>query len=106
VEIMQHNFVKALMSIGHPGESEETAWRFAVAGRRVDDFDCTIITVYPSTPYYDYAVPGETDRAFGFTPSRRPATGSTPTRSILPPPRTIIRATPTADTGRLSTPII
>ncbi|MDA0335146.1 MAG: radical SAM protein [bacterium] len=51
--------VKALMSIGHPGESFETvaqteAWLLQV---RPDDFDCTIITTYPGTPYYDEAVP-------------------------------------------------
>ena len=51
--------VKALMSIGHPGESEETVvetrdWLMKV---KPDDFDVTIITTYPGTPYYDYAVP-------------------------------------------------
>lgn len=51
--------VKALMSIGHPGESAETventrAWLLRV---RPDDFDVTIITVYPGTPYYDDAEP-------------------------------------------------
>jgi len=51
--------VKALMSIGHPGESEETVvetrdWLLKV---KPDDFDVTIITTYPGTPYYDYAVP-------------------------------------------------
>ncbi len=51
--------VKALMSMGHPGESEETAlqthqWMVDVAP---DDFDVTIITTYPGTPYYDEAVP-------------------------------------------------
>jgi radical SAM superfamily enzyme YgiQ (UPF0313 family) len=51
--------VKALMSIGHPGETEETVqdlrdWLLEV---RPDDFDCTIITTYPGTPYYDEAVP-------------------------------------------------
>lgn len=51
--------VKALMSIGHPGESETSAlavqkWLVAVGA---DDFDCTIITTYPGTPYYDFAVP-------------------------------------------------
>jgi len=50
--------VKALMSIGHPGESRETVlatrdWLLAV---QPDDFDLTIITTYPGTPYYDYAV--------------------------------------------------
>lgn len=50
--------VKALMSIGHPGESEATImdtheWLMQV---RPDDFDCTVITTYPGTPYYDQAV--------------------------------------------------
>jgi len=54
----KHNLkVKALMSIGHPGESEETVkdtrnWLMEV---HPDDFDVTIITTYPGTPYYDYA---------------------------------------------------
>ena len=51
--------VKALMSIGHPAESEETVrdtqqWLLRVAP---DDFDCTVITAYPGTPYYDEALP-------------------------------------------------
>lgn len=61
VEIARrHNLkVKALMSLGHPGESPETAidlhdWLIKV---HPDDFDCTIITTYPGTPYYDEAVP-------------------------------------------------
>lgn len=50
--------VKALMSIGHPGESEETVmqtrqWLLDV---KPADFDVTIITTYPGTPYYDHAV--------------------------------------------------
>lgn len=49
--------VKALMSIGHPGESLETVndtrdWLLAV---KPDDFDVTIITPYPGSPYYDHA---------------------------------------------------
>lgn len=53
--------VKALMSIGHPGETHDSA---AVVQRwlcevRPADFDCTIITTYPGTPYYDEAVPHE-----------------------------------------------
>jgi len=49
--------VKALMSLGHPGEDEDTV-------RAVDDwlretapadFDCTVITPYPGSPYYDGA---------------------------------------------------
>ena len=53
--------VKALMSIGHPGESVETVeethkWLLEV---KPDDFDVTIITTYPGSPYYDDAVPDE-----------------------------------------------
>jgi anaerobic magnesium-protoporphyrin IX monomethyl ester cyclase len=51
--------VKALMSLGHPGESEEMVeqTRDWLLTRKPDDFDCTIITTYPGTPYYDEAVP-------------------------------------------------
>ncbi len=50
--------VKALMSIGHPGETrqtieETTKWLIET---RPDDFDVSIITTYPGTPYYDEAV--------------------------------------------------
>jgi len=49
--------VKALMSFGHPGESEETilATRDWLLQEKPDDFDCTIITTYPGCPYYDGA---------------------------------------------------
>ncbi len=54
---------KALMSLGHPGESKETIeesieW---VLTNRPDDVDWTIITQYPGSPYYDRSiyVPGE-----------------------------------------------
>lgn len=51
--------VKALMSLGHPAESEATAretrdWLVEVGP---DDLDVTIITTYPGTPYYDHATP-------------------------------------------------
>ena len=51
--------VKALMSVGHPGESEETigAIRDWLIRSNVDEFDCTVITTYPGTPYYDMADP-------------------------------------------------
>lgn len=50
--------VKALMSIGHAGESLETVaetkrWLLEVTP---DDFDATIITVYPGTPYWDQTI--------------------------------------------------
>lgn len=50
--------VKALMSFGHAGETPETteATRRWLRAVRPDDFDVTIITVYPGTPYYDDAV--------------------------------------------------
>ncbi len=49
--------VKALMSVGHPGESAASIqavqdWLLDV---KPDDFDCTVITNYPGTPYYDEA---------------------------------------------------
>ena len=50
--------VKALMSIGHPGESKETvlATKDWLLEEKPDDFDCTVITTYPGTPYYDSAL--------------------------------------------------
>lgn len=50
--------VKALMSLGHPGESVVTAeetrkWLLDV---HPSDFDVTVITPYPGSPYYDQAV--------------------------------------------------
>lgn len=49
--------MKALMSIGHPGESEETVrdtvdWVLKVQPK---DVDFTVITPYPGSPYYDKA---------------------------------------------------
>ena len=61
--------VKALMSFGHPGESEETvlATRDWLLQEKPDDFDCTVITTYPGTPYYDGAVHvGEGTYAYGY----------------------------------------
>ncbi|HEX9284345.1 MAG TPA: radical SAM protein, partial [Nitrospirales bacterium] len=55
----RHNLkVKALMSVGHPGESEETikATRDWLLTVKPDDFDATVITTYPGTPYFDEAV--------------------------------------------------
>ena len=55
--------VKALMSVGHPGETEQSIMdvRDWLIKMKVDDFDCTIITTYPGTPYYDLAVPHDTE---------------------------------------------
>jgi anaerobic magnesium-protoporphyrin IX monomethyl ester cyclase len=50
--------VKALMSLGHPGESGQTVaeTREWLLEERPEDFDVTIITPYPGSPYYDDAV--------------------------------------------------
>lgn len=50
--------VKALMSVGHPGESEKTIletqqWLLDV---NPEEIDVTVITPYPGSPYYDDAV--------------------------------------------------
>ena len=49
--------IKALMSVGHPGESAESIGNICdwLINMQVDDFDCTVITTYPGTPYYDMA---------------------------------------------------
>ena len=62
--------VKALMSIGHPGESRETidetrAWLHTMPQDNLRDIDFTIIAVYPGTAYYDGAV--ETDQGWCYT---------------------------------------
>ncbi len=49
---------KALMSLGHPGESPETIentkkWLIQI---KPEEFDCTVVTPYPGSPYYDLAV--------------------------------------------------
>ncbi|MEM7167236.1 MAG: radical SAM protein [Planctomycetota bacterium] len=51
--------VKALMSVGHPGETKETIreTRDWLLENKPDDFDVTIITTYPGTPYFDRAEP-------------------------------------------------
>lgn len=50
--------VKALMSIGHPGETRDSvvAIRNWLIEQKADDFDITIITPYPGSPYHDEAV--------------------------------------------------
>ena len=55
----KHNLkIKSLMSVGHPGESDNTIndiSKFLISNE-TDDFDCSIITPYPGTPYYDKSV--------------------------------------------------
>lgn len=55
--------IKALMSLGHPGESEETIqetkeWLLAMKPK---SFDITRMTVYGGTPYFDDAFPHPTE---------------------------------------------
>ena len=47
--------IKSLMSVGHPGESEQTINDISnfLIKNETDDFDCSVITPYPGTPYYD-----------------------------------------------------
>ena len=50
--------VKALMSIGHAGESAQSVentkqW---LLDTEPEEFDCTIITTYPGSPYFDDAI--------------------------------------------------
>jgi len=55
----RHNLkVKALMSVGHPGESETTVQETAnwLCSVQPADFDATLITTYPGTPYFDEAI--------------------------------------------------
>lgn len=49
---------KALMSVGHAGENKRSIYDLQDWLLRVkpDDFDCTIITTFPGTPYYDEAL--------------------------------------------------
>lgn len=61
--------VKALMSLGHPGESRVTAqetldWLLAV---KPSDFDVTVITPYAGSPYFDDASPTEVDGVWVYT---------------------------------------
>ena len=50
--------IKSLMSVGHPGESEKTIEDISkfLISNQTDDFDCTVITPYPGTPYYDKSI--------------------------------------------------
>lgn len=67
--------VKALMSCGHAGESESTIndTRDWLLENKPDDFDLTVITTYPGTPYFDHAVES-TPRVWTYT---APRTGDT-----------------------------
>lgn len=60
----KHNLkIKSLMSVGHPGESKQTIddiTKFLI-DNGTDDFDCSIITPYPGTPYYDKSVQIQSD---------------------------------------------
>lgn len=61
--------VKALMSVGHAGESADTirATRDWLISVKPDDFDVTVITVYPGTPYWDDAVESIFNKLWTYT---------------------------------------
>jgi len=55
----QHGLkTKALMTVGHPGESRETLMttRDWIIESQPEEIDFTVVTVYPGCPYYDEAV--------------------------------------------------
>jgi anaerobic magnesium-protoporphyrin IX monomethyl ester cyclase len=55
----KHNLkTKALMSVGHAGESAAsiTNTKNWLLETKPEDFDCSIITTYPGSPYFDNAV--------------------------------------------------
>lgn len=61
--------VKALMSMGHAGETPESIentknWLLKV---EPDDFDCTVITTYPGSPYFDDAILNEESGIYEYT---------------------------------------
>jgi len=62
---------KALMSVGHPGESKDTISESIVWVnknlRKGDDVDWTLITQYPGSPYYDDSVYIESEDAWLYT---------------------------------------
>jgi radical SAM superfamily enzyme YgiQ (UPF0313 family) len=62
---------KALMSIGHPGESAKTLTetRTWLLENKPDDFDVTIITPYPGSPYYDDAIMENGAWTYTFAPT-------------------------------------
>lgn len=60
---------KALMSIGHPGESAKTVeesinW---VLKNKPDDLDWSIITEYPGSPYFDRSIYDSDKKAWVYT---------------------------------------
>ena len=61
--------VKALMSVGHPGESHETIEETAEWLRQVkpDETDVTIIAEYPGAQYFDCSIWSEKDNAWIYT---------------------------------------
>lgn len=63
--------VKALMSVGHPGESEDSVrdtreWLLD-SDSSPDEFDITVITTYPGTPYWDDAIQDKGSRFYTYT---------------------------------------
>lgn len=64
--------VKALMSLGHPGESKETVaesieWVKSNLWPNWDDVDWTVITQYPGSPYFDHSAYDPIKEAWVYT---------------------------------------
>lgn len=80
--------VKALMSIGHPGESPASveATRCWLLDVEPNAFDVSIITVYPGTPYHDEAVQTGEDRWTYTAPKTGDHLHSRPVRQFIDEP--------------------
>ncbi|MBI2595296.1 B12-binding domain-containing radical SAM protein [Candidatus Daviesbacteria bacterium] len=63
---------KALMSIGHPGESEKTVRESVdwVLKNKPDDVDWTIITQYPGSPYFDKSIYDDQEQAWVYVETK------------------------------------
>jgi len=66
--------IKALMSIGHSGESFESIKETEEWIEKInpDEVDFTIISVYPGTPYFDYSEWIVKEKAWRFTSNEQP----------------------------------
>lgn len=61
--------IKCFCSIGHAGEDERSVYdtRDWLIEAKPDDFDMTVITCYPGTPYHDLAIPGDRNGEWVYT---------------------------------------
>ena len=85
------------MSVGHAGESLETIQNTKqwLLDTEPEEFDCTIITTYPGSPYFDDAV---REGMYMFIRIKEMETNYTSLLLIITHSWTIIRETLTMDT--------